>query len=289
MTITAKVICDSISTDGIRLSTLQLRYPKFIHAEFMTHRVFSRNASSSRAIPVERLIKDVMNDPAYPTSFGRNKRGMQAGEEIDELIEYDGLGKLSCREVWDLAREDAVGSAKIFARAGVHKQVVNRLLEPFCHINVVVTATEWDNFLALRCHPDAQPEMQDLAMKMREALNASDPQLLRQGEWHLPYAPSDDGCGHKIKWDEILDNVVIAIQVSVARCARVSYLTQDGRIPTIEEDLALYDRLVGSRPLHASPAEHQATPDPMEERPDLHGNLRGWCQFRKMLSWECQA
>jgi len=311
MTISAKVIADSISPEGIRLTTLQLRYPKFIHGEFMTHRVFSRNASSSRAIPVERLIKDVIDDPVYPSYWGKNQPGMQAREETSEELRVGSI-LLTSREVWDKAREEATWYARAFADAGYHKQIVNRLLEPFCHINVVVTATEWSNFFALRCHPDAQPEMRILAEAMRNAMSASAPKLLHPGQWHLPYFdPGKDDVGNwlgsRMKPIELAQET--SIKISVARCARVSYSTRDGARSGVEEDLALYQRLVGAQPIHASPAEHQATPDRWLdgardlgfvegsagarnssgwERADLHGNLRGWIQYRKTLPGECQ-
>ena len=305
MTIRAEVVADSVSPQGIRLATLQLRYPKFIHGEFMTHRVFSRNASSSRAIPVERLIKDVQDDPIYPSHWGKNQRGMQANDENNACVPVYGWGggtDRSNRDAWLLARDNAVKAAQAFAEAGYHKQIVNRLLEPFCHINVVVTATEWSNFFALRCHPDAQPEMRLLAEAMRVALAKSTPRALEPGEWHLPYCPDVHGKPAGLPGEFKSDD---AIKVSVARCARVSYWTQDGRWPTIAEDLALYDRLVSAVPLHASPAEHQATPDRTAGRlvgvvgmlnldgevwvnPHLHGNFRGWVQHRKTLPGECQ-
>lgn len=302
MTISAKIIADSIGEQSPRLTTLQLRYPKFIHGELMTHRVFSRNASSSRAIPVERLIKDVVEDPVYPSFWGKNQPGMQAKDELNTEIslwlsdEKTNVGHVWSREeLWEQARDYAIYIAKGFSAAGYHKQIVNRLLEPFCHINVVVTATEWSNFFALRCHPDAQPEMRLLAEAIKSAIERSEPQKLDEDEWHLPYIPSDDGCGHRIKWNKNIDDVTSMIKVSVARCARVSYLTQDNKTPTIEEDLKLYDRLMSSVPLHASPAEHQATPDISHgddhgpwQQPKLHGNLRGWVQHRKTLHGESQ-
>jgi len=281
MTIVAKVIADSISPQGIRLTTLQLRYPRMIHSEFMTHRVFSRNASSSRAIPVERLIQDVLDDPAMPVFWGKNQKGMQAVEEIvgDERVERE--------HNWLSARDAAVAWARILSARAVHKQLVNRLLEPWCHINVVVTATEWSNFFALRRHPDAQPEMRALADAMWEAREASTPQQLSDHteDWHLPYIGGDYLNNDQGGWQTM-------VKLSVARCARVSYLTHEGKPPNVEDDLKLYDRLVGSAPLHASPAEHQATPDyfgldryEMErwEHEDEHGNFCGWRQYRKML------
>lgn len=312
MTIEAKVITDSISPHGIRLTTMQLRYPKFIHGEFMTHRVFSRNASSSRAIPVERMIEDIERDPAMPVYWGKNQKGMQAREENDALVSighllpsFADVNEVSAEQAWIAGLSYAVQLAQEFANAGYHKQIVNRLLEPFAHINVVVTATEWANFYALRRHPDAQPEMKALADAMWEAQQASEPVKLHPGQWHLPYITLED---RETVWlDEFGGNQGgdpnaeeeanrMLIKISVARCARVSYLTHEGKTPTIEEDLALSDRLVGAHPMHASPAEHQATPDTQWEhgpylmgweQPHLHGNFRGWVQYRKTLPGEC--
>lgn len=299
MSISAKVICDNISPQDIRLTTMQLRYPKFIHGEFMTHRVFSRNASSSRAIPVERLIQDVLDDPAMPVFWGKNRPGMQAVEEMDD---YE---REQAELRWLAARDEAVLHARHLADMGAHKQIVNRIIEPWCHINVVVTATEWANFYALRRHPDAQPEMKALADAMWEAQRASEPRPLQPGEWHLPYVSSRDTT------DIAAYDPYVYRKLSVARCARVSYLTHEGKTPSVQDDLRLYDRLVGSVPLHASPAEHQATPDVWRDdrvvssdtwlhvgtvdlmtdyatvrgyaHPEQHGNLYGWRQYRKFL------
>jgi thymidylate synthase ThyX len=284
MTISAKMICDSISPKGVRLSTLELYYPKFIHGEFMTHRIFSRNASSSRAIPIERMLEQIRDDPAMPVEWGRNQKGMQA----KELLSADEAN--AAKAIWLASAFSAYKRAKLLANAGAHKQIVNRIVEPFAHIRVVVTATDFDNFFALRCHPDAQPEMRTLAVAMREAMGKSIPYPLDHHEWHLPYIQPGDfpgRLGSAVDWNELL-------KVSVARCARTSYLTHDGRPTTVQEDVWLYDRLLASRPLHASPAEHQAKPDiwleisNAYERPDLHGNLHGWRQYRKTLPFECE-
>jgi thymidylate synthase ThyX len=298
-TITAKVIADSISPQNIRLTTLQLRYPRCIHSEFMTHRVFSRNASSSRAIPVKRLTQDVIDDPYIPVHWGKNQPGMQAREECTRFIysmqddEYK-----SREEAWLHLHAKAIDIAVGFSDAGYHKQIVNRLLEPWAHINVVCTSTEWSNFFALRDHEDAMPEIRMLAQAMKKAMAESTPTPRKPGEWHLPYVgelKEDKNFAHldpdnrylKQAWDQ-------AIKISVARCARVSYLTQEGKKPNIEEDLALYERLVSAVPPHMSPCEHQATPDNFERtwveamgngwhKPELHGNFNGWCQYRKSL------
>lgn len=289
MTITATIVADSVSPQGHRLTTFQLRYPRFIHAEVMTHRVFSRNASSSRAIPVAKMIEDLRRDPAMPTFWGSNKPGMQAGEELT------GTDFEDVRIQWLLGMNDAIFRAEILIKLGLHKQIANRVLEPWAHINVVVTATSFENFYALRRHPDAQPEIKVLADAMWQAQQESLPQLLHPGEWHLPFITEDDrreaynGPSQSYSWETLK-------RISVARCARVSYLTHDGRQTTWDEDTALFDRLVGTMPLHASPAEHQATPDIIEREfvgggyewshDYEHGNFTGWRQFRKMLPGE---
>jgi len=295
MTIAAKVIADSVSPEDIRLTAMQLRYPKFIHGEFMTHRVLSRNASSSRAIPVERMIQDVLDDPVVPVFWGKSQKGMQAVEELGELEKLIAMG------AWLFARDKAVKEARNLSWAGAHKQVVNRLIEPWCHINVVVTSTEWANFFALRRHADAQPEMRALADAMWEARERSVPRPLKPGEWHLPYVAHEEAVASYVLDPEAWPS--FPVRLSVARCARVSYLTHEGTKPEVAKDLALYDRLVGSAPMHASPAEHQATPDerglfdsgrPLTnpppgpwKHPEQHGNFVGWRQFRKMLPDEC--
>lgn len=261
MTITAKIIADSLSSDDVRITTLQLRYPRFIHAEFMTHRVFSRNASSSRAIPVNRLIDDVVEDRVDPSFWGANKKGMQATEEVAD--------PQWCQNLWDVARDAAVTCAVNLKNAGAHKQIVNRILEPFSHINVVVTATEWDNFFALRCHPDAQPEMQELANAMRNAMEASKPACRDE---HMPYI-SD----FEMETGTMRD----LMKISAARCARVSYLTHDGKTPTYAEDIKLYDRLATAEPAHLSPLEHPALAAVGD---CTYANFRGWQSLR--YDWE---
>lgn len=271
--IKAEIIEDSISESGKRITTFVLRYPRFIHAELMTHRVFSRNASSSRAIPVMKLIKEGFNDMAMPTYWGLNKPGMQAKEEAT------GTKKTLLKLVWRLSGYSALSFAYLASKLGAHKQTVNRIIEPWTHITVVVTSTEWDNFLYLRDHEDAQPEMRVLAQKVRRRLERNKPNLLRSGEWHLPFVL----IGEKSRY-----SVEKLLKISAARCARVSYLLHDGSNTTIEKDVKLYDMLVGSEPLHASPIEHQATPDTRNEEGQYnnssdHGNFVGWIQNRKLV------
>jgi thymidylate synthase ThyX len=275
--IEAKIIEDSISPDGIRLTTMQLMFPRFILPEFNTHRVFSRNASSSRAIPVAKMIEQVRTNPAMPVHWGKNQPGMQANEQLT------GPDLAGAQDLWDLAAQQAANIAETMNRIGLHKQVANRILEPFQHIHVVVTATDWDNFFALRCHPDAQPEIRELADRMAEAIGVSQPMIRGYGQWHLPYVSQDER-------DDISDplgSTATLLRISAARCARVSYLTHDGKTPDIEKDLELFQRLVGSEPIHASPTEHQATPlGGISLRGNLCGNFDRWIQHRKIIEHE---
>lgn len=346
-TITAQIIADSINEQGNRLTTFQLRYPRWIHSEGRTHRLInidegdfeaielrtpspmsdpdiSRNASSSRATPVYRLIQDILDDPAIPMFWGANQRGMQAGAECTESVrlftpdldvdfetswdyfqksmEDDSPELPASLILYDLTREDAwkeamyraIDVARAFDKAGYHKQIVNRLLEPFSHINVVWTATEWTNFYGLRRHNDAEPHIHLLADRMWEAQLSSIPNLLKPGEWHLPYV-SDEELAHY--------GIAGAISLAVARCASVSYKTVDGQVMTAERALSLHTKLVGAQPLHASPCEHVAQADKMFsqmvrvndnepvqmrrwEYPHLHGNFKGFIQYRKTLPGE---
>lgn len=263
MTITAKIIADSITEDGNRLTTMQLMYPRFIHSEFMTHRVFSRNASSSRAIPIAKMIESVRKDPAMPIHWGKNQAGMQADEELDESYREE------CRIQWLQAMDDACRHTSVLEYLGAHKQIANRLTEPFQHIHVVVTATEWSNFFALRDHKNAQPEFQELAGKMHELYETNTPKFVAFGDWHLPYTQESDGAipGRIIK--------------SAACCARVSYTNHEGKESRWEEDVKLYERLTTADPPHMSPVEHQAMAVPGNK---FYANFRGWRQHR----WELE-
>ncbi len=287
-TIQAKVIADSMSPQRVRLTTLQLTYPRFIHAEVMTHRVFSRNASSSRAIPVAKMIEQVRTNMAKPVHWGKNQPGMQAREELS------GAERQSVERLWVDAAFEAARIAEAMAKHGAHKQVVNRILEPFQWMHTVVTATEWNNFFELRAHPDAQPEIHELALAMQDAFEASVPVIMRHGQWHLPYVRSEEmrRGGAIFEWtraqegDAFIERHVLrtAVRCSTARCARVSFLRHDGLTPLVEEDQGLYVRLVGSKPIHASPTEHQAMAVMgMGDAAWWSGNLRGWMQHRKML------
>lgn len=298
MTISAKVIADSMSTGPFskRITTFELEYPRFIHAEFMTHRLFSRNAASSRAIPVKKAIALIMADTAKPVHWGKNQPGMSAKEECTTRVDtHDESRGWTREEWWDQARDAAIIYASSFDRAGYHKQIVNRLLEPFTHIKVVCTATEFDNFFYLRRHKDAQPEIQELAEQMWQAYERSTPYELRPGEWHMPYYR--DGFWADVH-DDSLDD---ALAISSSCCAQVSYRVLDD---SLEKAKDIFQRLVESKPVHASPFEHQATPmvEPYycddeqvllgEEEGVTHfdrrgfawsGNFKGWIQHRQLI------
>jgi len=272
MSVEAKIIQDSVSAGKVRLSTFQLKYPRVIHAELLTHRLFSRNSSSSRAIPVAKLIDQAINDPAVPEYWGKNQAGMQAAEELEgDALEY-------VKALWFRARNYAVDMAREMAKWGAHKQTINRLLEPFTHISVVLTATEWDNWFELRDHKDAEPHIAKLARLMRKAMAESEPAFRTTdaawpSSWHLPYISQEERTGRP---------ALVLAKMSVARCARVSYLRHDGQTPSEADDLTLFDRLVGSKPLHASPTEHQAVP--MSScTSSFCKNFKGWQQFRYFL------
>ena len=277
MTIQAKIIEDSISFEGKRITTFQLLYPRFIHSEVMTHRVFSRNASSSRAIPVSKMLAMVREEPAMPIHWGKNQPGMQANEQL-------ALGNQYLAEVlWREAAQKAASVAERMMELGLHKQVTNRILEPFQHISVVLTATDFNNWFELRAHPDAQPEIQALAKAMQFEMACSEPNELDWGDWHLPYVTPDERNDQFFK-----NNPELLRQISAARCCRVSYLKHDGSVASVSDDLALCEKLIGAKPLHASPFEHQATPDEFDEvhgyhYPELHGNFTGWIQYRKQI------
>jgi thymidylate synthase ThyX len=298
----AKVLADSRSSAGHRLTTLEATFPRFVLAEFNTHRVFSRNSASSRAIPIAKQLRRVLEDPYVPIEFGSNQPGMQAGPALAgeklEAAEREWLGARddAVRRVLGLVADpgalspdtdlaEAVGQVEAAIRdraqpaewLNVHKQVANRLLEPFMWHTVIVTATEWDNFWNLRCHADAQPEIRLVAERMRAAVEASEPVDLDRGEWHLPLIRPEDR--------EEVASTGDLIKVSAGRCARVSYLTHAGK-RDLSADIELHDRLLSSG--HMSPLEHPARP--LEEaelrESEWSGNFRGWRPYRKEIAGE---
>lgn len=300
--ISAEIIADSISENDKRITTFVLEFHRFILPEFNTHRLFSRNAASSRAIPVSKVIELVENSPAMPIHWGKNQAGMQAKEELE------GEEKEIVQNYWELSAENAVVVAELMNKNGAHKQIVNRILEPYQMIRVVCTATEYDNFFYLRYHADAQPEICELAKVMWEAREQSIPEELQPGEWHVPFVnTSRDATGKRYYWNFISETEKVeispedALKVSASACAQVSYRKTD---TSLEKALDIYNKLVTMKPVHASPFEHAATPMEnifgedyvdVEIRPqkgvthnDIKGNgwsanFCGWIQYRQLI------
>lgn len=249
------------------------------NCEIMTHRLFSRNAASSRAIPVQRTLDAVRSTPFVPFHWGKNQAGMQAYEVLRQDVQLD------CIDEWIWASKDAAMRAETLLDMGLHKQIANRLLEPFMFITVILSTTSFRHFELLRNHPMAEPHFQYLAQLMVKAREESIPELLQAGQWHLPLIYEED------KHLSLEDQK----KVSVARCARVSYVRQN-EIKDYSEDFALHDRLVGSDPKHSSPTEHQATPSVCKYwpsgAPTFHmvpnqiANFLGWKQYRKEIEGE---
>lgn len=294
MNISARVVADSVCAESHkRITTYELEYHRFIHSEFMTHRMISKNAASSRAIPVASVIDNIKNNTATPTYWGKNQPGMSAQEELSEQVRISG-NNLSRVEAWNAARDCAIEHSKAFNEAGYHKQIVNRITEPYQLIKVVATATEWQNLFWLRDHSDAQPEFRVLAQTMKAALDNSVPTILKPGEWHMPYV--NNGV-----WKSS-DAITLeeALMISSSCCAQVSYRKSDD---SLEKAKSVYARLIESSPVHASPTEHQATPigkDHLDPRSInakwkdgiTHvtrlgifgsGNLCGWIQHRQLI------
>lgn len=272
--IKVQIIADSVSRNsGQRLTTFQLEYPRFILAEVNTHRVFSRNSASSRAIPIEKMVEQVENNPVTPIVWLGKHKGMQGVERVKPGHEVICLAK------WRRAAREAAMSARKLNELGVSKQLVNRLLEPFCTAHTVLTSTSFDNFFALRDHPDAENHMRYLAHKMRIEYDKKEKLVTRppgcvvstNDFWHLPYVSNSERIQYPI--NELL-------KMSTARCARVSFKNHDNTNPVPEKDFILHDSLVGSEPKHASPAEHQAYAYGPKEKTS---NLDGWLQYRTLL------
>jgi len=295
--IEVKIIKDSYNKDlKSRLTTFELVYPRFIHGELMTHRMFSRNAASSRAIPIDKVIESLKTNPAMPVHWGKNQAGMQASTEIDNIE--------GAKLLWLAARDSAINHAIVMRDMGLHKQIVNRILEPFQLIKTIVTATEFNNWFWLRAHADAQPEIKELAEKMLDIYEIHTPDELFEDEWHVPYVNTQRSIytGEFFYIDEN-DKYITADEarmISASCCAQVSYRKNDG---SLEKAAVVFDRLINSVPVHASPVEHIATPITHKMLTDLcdghrliegmthvgengqpwSGNLRGWVQYRQLI------
>lgn len=265
----AKIIADSVSRHGQRLTTMEVVFPRMVLAEFNTHRVFSRNSASSRAIPVEKQLRKIKEQPFVPEYWGANQSGMQAEAEL--IAE----AKDAALDEWLAARDSAVAHVEKLLAIGLHKQLANRILEPFMWHTVIVTATEWSNYFALRANEMAQPEIRKVSELMQAAYEASTPKQLSDDEWHLPLIQAEE-------YDGVFEKSDDARMISAARCARVSYLTHEGK-RDLSADIILYDRLTSGG--HMSPLEHVARPLTEDELSggEFRGNFRGWMQLRKLV------
>lgn len=289
----ATVIADSLSPDGVRLTTFQVTYPHAIHKDIMTHRMLSRNFQSFRAYPPEKVIEIIQRDPFIPEAFAKRVKGMEQGEAVGSEMQAYLLGR------WKAHIQNTIDLAKYMLTQDIAKQQINFLLQDFTWITGIITATEWDNFWALRADPTEvgslpRPEVQKIAKMMKQAYLESDPGTpIEYSQWHLPLMRPEDFQAYEIApdapWYE--GDWETLAKISAGRCARVSYLTHDGeRDP--EADIALADRLMSNG--HMSPFEHQARPAESRDcntqpyLPDIEffGNFRGWVQYRKGIPHE---
>ena len=296
--ISATIIADSINSMGDRMITMEWQYPRIIHAEVVTHSLLKRNSQSSRAIPLTKAIELVRDNPFQPVWWGKKQAGMSASEELsgDELAR--------AQHLWNSSRESAIVYAEQLELANLHKQIASRILEPWMMHKIVISGTEGENFIWLRDHSAAQPEIRELAQCVKTAIDASTPFLLHPGEWHLPYVETDVITDTDTGEQELLymngDGEIIdldtARKISASCCAQVSYRKLDD---SVEKALDIFNKLLSGERVHASPTEHQATPmlefqgmpEEWEEgithvdRAGVHwsANLRGWIQFRKLI------
>lgn len=248
--IRAAVIANSVSAiSGEEIVTFLIDFPRFILPEFNTHRVISKSGASSRAIPVAKSIEAIQNHSYMPIHFGQNKAGMSADQEVDKTT------KFTAKCAWDFAARNAIESAKTLNSLGIHKQVTNRVLEPFSYMRMVVTATEWDNFFWLRLHEDADPHINELARVMLFALQESIPTELQYGDYHVPFfgegfwTPAIEAC-YGVTAQQ-------AIEHSMSCCAQTSYRKLDMSNEKTQDIVA---KLFGGSRQHASPSEHIASP-----------------------------
>ena len=314
MNITARIIQDSISLHtGTRITTFELEFPRIILSQVNTHKMLSKNTSSSRAIPVTKMLEQIKNNPAMPVHWGKNQSGMQANEGLNPAT------ALQAEQYWQGAKNSAIEHAKVLQELGVHKQITNRLTEPFQMVKMIMTSTSYDNFFNLRRHKDAQPEIYALADAMYQAYMGSKPLELEAGEWHVPYIgrmkgkirDGEEGVSYIIKDNSngksIFLSVEEAIKISCSACAQVSYRKLD---TSVEKALEIYDKLAGSNPIHASSFEHCATPIEYRSKDETKwyvntvcypeswqdgithmdrsgrlysGNFKDWIQYRQLI------
>jgi len=310
---TLKILLDSRAPSGARLTTFEVRIPKFLLAQLNTHRSLSKSAASSRAIPINRTLEAVENDPFVPTYWGKNKKGMSPDEELSDDAK-DGNKEIDCvpcygtgfafgsvdcgvckycgktgkiiksskelsaraeaKQAWLKLRDRAIETVRQLDNLGLHKELANRLIEPWAYSTVIISATTFRNFFKLRSQPHTgvQRELQTIAAEMLTLYKASTPTPLTAGEWHLPLIRDEDR--------EQVSDIEVLRKVSVGRCARVSYLTHDGR-RDLQADVDLHDRLLVDA--HMTPFEHvaQAAGSPIQS-----GNFKGFIQYRKLIPGE---
>lgn len=272
--IKAEIIADSLNEHGQRLTTFIATFPRIVLSELNTHRAFSRNSASSRAIPFSKMLKMVQDDPFIPIKWLKTHKGMQGYEEIDDFYKDAALAD------WLGARDAAVSNAIKLDDLGVTKQLCNRLLEPFLWHKTLITSSEWENFFALRAHDQAEIHIQQLAYEMLHEYTRNKPTLLKAGEWHIPFGdkinlPPTIPVPEGLTLDEGVQ--LRKVMVATARCARVSYLNFEGK-DDYNADIKLHDMLLKSG--HASPAEHCAMA--MDDS-KYYGNFKGWKQYRKFI------
>lgn len=267
--ITAKVILDSISEDGVRLTTLHLHYPRYILSEVDTHRMLSKNSRSSRARPINSVMREVYDDPFIPSHWTAYQKGMQGQEITDpKAIEFytDFITSLGQNIVGAIELFNKNCDAKGIPR--LHKQVLNRYIENFASTDTIISGTDWKNFFNLRISGKTEPHFKELAEAMQKAMAESVPQLVVVGDYHLPYITADELYSHTMAQCKL---------ASVARCARVSYAPFGSNEPDFDKDLELGKTLLQDK--HMSAFEHVATP--LLHASERTSNFRGWKQFRQ--------
>lgn len=280
------------------MTTFELVYPRYIHSEVMTHRVFARNAQSSRAVPVNKTL--VVNEqPVTPIVYGLNKTGMSSSELLS------GWKLVAAKFVWSIAAKTAKLFSKTLSKLGLHKQWANRVTEPFSTIKVIITATDFANFFWLRLDADAaQPEIVALAEQMKMAYDYSIPQQLDANHWHMPYVTTKIDENRKQTFYDVEGLEIspdTALKVSASCCAQVSFRNLD---ETLTKALEVYDKLFSATKPHLSPTEHQGCVMPIEyynpktglssgfpfgateltkDGKYKSGNLTGFVQYRQVL------
>jgi len=300
--IQAKIIADSINPQGDRLTTFVVTFPRIILAEFNTHRMFSRNSASSRAIPFEKMVKSVQKNPFIPIAWQKHHKGMQGNEYNTKKGEIETLNAM-----WLEARDKVIQMALNIHYFNVTKQLCNRLLEPFMWHTVIITSGKegLENFFNLRNHEAAEIHIQELAKRMLEVYNESKPKQLQPGEWHIPFGDNvrfaNIDLNGKTILEELEKNVAInKLKIATARCARISYTVvgEENKEPNYENDIKLHDRLAESG--HWSPFEHCAKAmsdteysnfvkgdtSKAKQGSDIYGwcnNFKGFIQYRYLI------